>query len=266
MMEEAMNNTVLYSVEGGVATITLNRPDRLNTMTAELLQEALEAIETAATDAEAKVVIFTGAGRGFCAGADLAARDTLGTGGIDTKIGVLQHYQRSALLLREMPKVTIAAINGACAGGGLAWACATDLRYAAESAKFATGYLNAGLSGDFGGTWTLPRIVGSARARELYLLNDRFTAHDAERWGLVSRVLPDDELMPHVRSIAERLLAFPPISLRRIKANMNDAEDVAFSEALNRESERHVRTGATEDAAEAGRAFLEKRPPVFKDR
>ena len=261
-----MNETVLYDVEDGVATITLNRPERMNTMTVELLDGALEAIEMAAGDPDARVVIFTGAGRGFCAGADLNARDTLGTGPIDTKIGRLQNYQRTALLLREMPKVTITAINGACAGAGIAWACATDLRYAAESAVFATAYVNVGLTGDFGGTWTLPRIVGAARARELYLLNDRFSAEEAERIGFVSKTLPNDELMPHVREIARRLVSSAPSALQRIKENLNDAEEVSFIEALRNESERHVRTGGTEDAAEARGAFLEKRTPQFKGR
>ncbi len=261
-----MSDSVLYEVDGGIATITLNRPERLNAMTADLLRGALEALETAATDEEVRAVIFTGAGRGFCAGGDLTARNTLGEGGMDSRIGVLETYQRSALLLHEMPKVTIAAINGAAAGAGLAWACAADLRYAAASAKFVTAYLNVGLSGDFGGTWTLPRIVGSARARELYLLSDRLSADEAERIGLVSKVLPDEELMPHVRSIAERLVASAPVALRRIKENLNDAEDISFSQALIGEAERHVRTGTTEDAREAGAAFREKRTPVFKGR
>ncbi len=261
-----MNDAVLYEAAGGIATITLNRPERLNAMNADLLHGALEAMEMAATDDEVKVVIFTGAGRGFCAGGDLTARNTLGEGGVDSRIGMLEHLQRSALLLREMPKITIAAVNGAAAGAGLAWACAADLRYAAESAKFVSAYVGAGLSGDFGGTWTLPRIIGAARAREMYLLSDRIDAAEAERIGLVSKTLPDDELMPHVRSVAERLLASAPVALRRIKQNLNDAEDVSFSQALIREAERHVRTGGTEDAREAGAAFREKRAPVFKGR
>jgi 2-(1,2-epoxy-1,2-dihydrophenyl)acetyl-CoA isomerase len=258
-----MNDTVLYQAEHGIATITLSRPDKLNAMNAELLQGAVTALETAANDASIRVVIFTGAGRGFCAGGDLSATDTLGSGNTESRIGVLQNLQRSSKLLREMPKVTIAAINGPCAGGGFSWAAAADLRYAAESAKFTTAYLNAGLSGDFGGTWTLPRIVGSARARELYLLSDRFTAADAERFGFVSQVLPDDALMAHVRSVAERLLAAAPIALQRIKQNLNDAEDVPFHDALDREADRHVRTGESADSGEARRAFMEKRPPIF---
>jgi 2-(1,2-epoxy-1,2-dihydrophenyl)acetyl-CoA isomerase len=258
-----MNDTVIYESDQGVATITLNRPDKLNAMNAELLNAATSALERAANDNDIRVVIFTGAGRGFCAGGDLSARDTLGSGNTESRIGVLQAMQRSSKLLREMPKVTIAAINGPCAGGGFSWAAAADLRYAAESAKFTTAYLNAGLSGDFGGTWTLPRIVGSARARELYLLADRFTAAEAANYGFVSRVLPDDELMPHVRSVATKLLAAAPIALQRIKQNLNDAEDLPFNQALDREADRHVRTGDSADSGEARRAFLEKRAPNF---
>jgi len=258
-----MNETVIYKADGGIATITLNRPDKLNAMNADLLQGAVDALETAANDPGIRVVIFTGAGRGFCAGGDLSSPDTLGSGDTESRISVLQTLQRSSTLLREMPKVTIAAINGPCAGGGFSWAAAADLRYAAESAKFTTAYLNAGLSGDFGGTWTLPRIVGSARARELYMLSDKFTAAEAEHYGFISKMLPDDELMSHVDAIANRLLAAAPIALQQIKQNLNDAEVVSFSQALDQEADRHVRAGASPDSAEARRAFMEKRPPKF---
>jgi 2-(1,2-epoxy-1,2-dihydrophenyl)acetyl-CoA isomerase len=261
-----VSEVVRYEASNGIATVTLNRPENLNAMNAALLQGAVNALEEAAADPDIRVVILTGAGRGFCAGGDLAASDTLGTGNTESRIGMLQTLQRSSKLLREMPKVTIAAINGPCAGGGLSWAAAADLRYAAASAKFTTAYLNAGLSGDFGGTWTLPRIVGSARARELYLLSDKFTAQDAQRYGFVTNVLADDELMPYVRSVAERLLSAAPIALQRIKQNLNDAEEVPFKEALDREADRHVRTGESADSAEARRAFMEKRPPRFSGR
>lgn len=258
-----MNETVLYESDGGIATITLNRPESLNAMNAELLQGTLAAVEQAAGDNDVRVVILTGAGRGFCSGGDLRATGTLGTGDRESQIGVLQQYERASRLLREMPKVTIAAVNGACAGAGLSLACACDLRYAAQSAKFVSAFVTAGLSGDFGGTWTLPRIVGSARAREMYLLSDRVSGEEAERIGLVSKTLPDEELMPHVRSIADRLIASAPVVLTRIKENLNDSEDVSFAEALNREAERHVRTGGSADTREARLAFTEKRKPVF---
>ncbi len=261
-----MNETVLYEVADGVATVTLNRPERLNSMTAELLAEAVEALEEAAGDDTVRVVVFTGAGRGFCAGADLTARNILGTGNVDARIGVLQGYERSAQLLHEMPKVTIAAVNGAAAGAGFAWACAADLRVAAASAKFLTAFANVGLSGDFGGTWTLPRLIGAAKARELYFLPDAIEAAEAQRIGLVSRVYPDEEFRDSVAALASRLATSAPIAMRNIKANFADSERLSFADAMMREAERHVRSGATEDAREAGAAFREKRKPEFKGR
>ena len=258
---------VLYDVSAGVATITLNRPDRLNAMGGQMIPLALQHLEQAASDDAVRVVVLTGAGRGFCAGGDLSAGPGGGLGGatpIDTKIRGLRELMRSSQLLHEMPKVTIAAINGACAGAGLSWAAACDLRYTVAAAKFTTAFINAGLSGDFGGTWTLPRLVGSARARELYLLGDRFSADDALAWGFVTRVLPDTAALgEHVATVTRSLLNKAPVALARIKANLNDAEDVPFAVALDREADRHARTGQTADAAEAARAFIEKRDPHF---
>jgi 2-(1,2-epoxy-1,2-dihydrophenyl)acetyl-CoA isomerase len=259
-----MNETVLYDAADGIATITLNRPERLNSMTAELLDGALEALEQAAGDSSVRAVIFTGAGRGFCAGADLTARNILGTGGFESQVRTLRAYTRTTQLLREMPKPTIAAVNGPAAGAGAAWAFAADIRYAGASAKFVTAYVNVGLSGDFGGAWNLPRIVGSAKARELYLLNEPVLAADAERLGLVSKVVPDEELMPFVRSVAAKLVASAPTAVRLIKENLNDADRMSLAELLDVEGVRHLRAGAHEDAREARTAFLEKRAPVFK--
>lgn len=263
-----MNETVLYEASDAIATITLNRPERLNTMNRKLVEEALEAIETAASDDSVRVVILTGAGRGFCAGGDLSGEggSVLAGGPIETDVGALRRYMRTSELLHEMPKVTIAAINGPCAGAGLAWACAADLRYAAASAVFNSAFLTAGLSGDFGGTWTLTRLVGAAKARELYLLAERFNATEAERIGLVSRTLADAELMPHVRGVAKRLVDSAPLTLRAIKQNLNDAIEVGFSEMLDREAERHIRCGRTRDAREAAMAFIQKRAPKFEGR
>lgn len=261
-----MSTTVLYETADGVATLTLNRPDRLNTMTDELLTAALAALQRAASDDGVKAVILTGAGRAFCAGGDLGA----GPGGgvaaapdLEGNIGNLRRYMSTSQLLRSMPKVTIAAINGACAGAGLSWAAACDLRYAAEPAVFTTAFVNAGLSGDFGGTWTLPRIVGPGKALELYLLGDRIDAAEAHRIGFVSRVLPADELVPFARSVARRAADAAPVALRRIKENLDDAVDIPFAELLDREARRHVECMRTADASEAARAFVEKRPPVF---
>lgn len=236
-------------------------------MTDELLTAALAAFERAASDTAVRAVVLTGSGQAFCAGGDLGAGPGGGVAAAPTcegTVGVLRRYMCTSQLLRGMPKVTIAAINGACAGAGLSWAAACDLRYAADQAVFTTAFVNAGLSGDFGGTWTLSRIVGPAKARELYLLGDRFDATEAHRIGFVSKVLPADELMPFVRSVAERLAVAAPQALRRIKENLDDAVDMPFSDLLDREARRHVQRMRTEDAVEAARAFVEKRRPAFR--
>ena len=258
---------VIYEVADGIATITLNRPDSLNTMGGSLVADTALALKEAAEDDSVRAVILTGAGRGFCAGGDLRGMSSDGVPPpLEDSIARLRDHMRTSEQLHEMPKVTIAAINGACAGAGLAWACACDIRYAAESAKFNTAFMTAGLSGDFGGTWTLPRIVGPAKARELYLLAEKFDAAEALSIGLVSAVLPDGDLLPFVRERAARIAGFAPLTLRAIKANLNDSERLGFSEQLDHEADRHVRMSRTEDMREAARAFLEKRPPVFKGR
>jgi 2-(1,2-epoxy-1,2-dihydrophenyl)acetyl-CoA isomerase len=266
---------VEYEVADGVATITLNRPESMNTMGGELLPLTNAYLAKAAGDSDVRAVVLTGTGRAFCAGGDLrdmaagnqgAPGNSIGPGSVSRAIGDLRYHMRSSQLLREMPKVTIAAINGACAGAGFSWACACDLRYAAESAVFNSAFLTAGLSGDFGGTWTLPRIVGPAKARELYLMPEKFRADEALRIGLVTAVVPDDEFADFVRDKAARAASFAPLTLASIKANLNDADHVSFSEALDREADRHIRSGLTEDSREAAKAFLEKRAPTFQGR
>jgi 2-(1,2-epoxy-1,2-dihydrophenyl)acetyl-CoA isomerase len=237
-------------------------------MSEQMLELMAAALQSAAEDAAVRVVVVTGAGRAFCAGGDLtrfaAGSNSLGIeGGTQRAVDRLRQAMRTSQLLHEMPKVTIAAINGACAGAGLSWACAMDLRFCAESARFNTAFMTAGLSGDFGGTWTLPRIVGPAKARELYLLAEKFDAGEAARIGLVTRVLPDGELMPEVQRVAGRLAGFAPLTVRAIKANLNDALRLSFTEQLDREAERHVGISQTDDAREAAAAFLEKRTPAF---
>lgn len=263
--------TVLYESTNGIATITLNRPERLNTMGGDLLDRLLEAVEHAASDAAVRVLVLTGAGRAFCAGGDLGIMSE-GAGSVRAKVprahnvNRLRASMRISQLLHEMPKVTIAKINGACAGAGLAVACACDLRYSAHSAKFNVAFRNAGLSGDFGGTWTLPRIVGPAKARELYLMSPRFDAHEAERIGLVHKAMPDAELGAHVAAAAADLASAAPITLALMKQNLNDGLHTTFGEQLDREAERHVQSALTEDHREAARAYMEKRKPVFKGR
>ena len=263
-----MTDVLHVAVEDGVATLTLHRPERRNAMDEALAEAVLRALERVSEDDEVRCVVLTGAGGHFSVGGDLEA----GAGGItgDTPtpevVTGLRMAMRSSQLLHEMPKPTIAAIRGACAGAGLSWACACDLRYASDTARFNTAFAQAGVSGDFGGTWTLPRIVGPARARELYLLAEKFGADEAQRIGLVSQVWPDDEFDTRVREVATKLAGMAPLALAAVKANLNDSDANSFSEQLDAEAQRHATTARTEDAVEAATAFLEKRPARFRGR
>ncbi|MDA3626351.1 enoyl-CoA hydratase [Saccharopolyspora sp. WRP15-2] len=260
---------VQLRVQDGVAAVTLNRPERLNSMTADLLEQATRALETVAADPSIRAVVLTGAGRAFCAGGDLSRGAGGGvTDGVDpeSRAGLLRRFMETSKLLHEMPAVTIAAINGACAGAGLSWACACDLRYASAKAKFNVAFLNAGLSGDFGGTWTLPRIIGYGRAREKYLVSEPFDAAEAERIGLVSRVFDADRLLPEVFGIAGKIATAAPLAVSRIKQNLVDSEFADFGRSLDLEARRHTECVESDDGREAARAFVEKRVPQFTGR
>jgi 2-(1,2-epoxy-1,2-dihydrophenyl)acetyl-CoA isomerase len=261
-------SAVLYDVAERVATVTLNRPERRNAMSSELLQELLASLELAAADDDVRAVVLTGAGPGFCVGGDLQAfaQGDAGDTTLEQRIARLRESVRCSELLRGMPKPTIAAVNGAAAGAGLSLACACDVRIAARSAVFRMAFLSAGLSGDFGGTWTLPRLLGEAKARELYLLNRKLDAAEAHDIGLVAEVVDDESFAERVRAIATELAAQAPLAVASIKANLNDQSTLSFAEHLDRECPRHVGLTRTEDSAEAARAFLEKRAPVFQGR
>lgn len=251
--------------DAAVVTITLNRPERRNALTADMLEALLAAVEEQAADESVRVLVLTGAGSAFCVGGDLAAglEGINGPPPLTSQTGRLRRFMRAAELLHSMPQVTIAAVNGACAGAGLSLACACDLRYAASSAVFNTAFLSAGVSGDFGGTWTLPRIVGSAKAREMYLLPGKLTVAEALRIGLVSDVFGDEELLAQIGGISRRLSQSAPLALRRVKDNLTDSERLPFAEHLDAEAARHAFCCATADAVEAARAFTEKRAPTF---
>ncbi len=236
-----MTETVRYEVAGPVATITLNRPDRLNAMTTELIEGVLGHLEQAAADDAVRVAVLTGAGRGFCAGGDLAQTSTFADAQPEADaVAELRRLHQTTILLHEMPKPTIAAVNGPCAGAGLSWACACDLRIAAESAVFRTAFLSAGLTGDFGGTWTLTRCVGAARARHLYLLNEKIDAAAALTIGLVGEVVPDAGLADRVAAIASGLASARPGVVAGIKANLNEALDTTLAATLDAEATRQV--------------------------
>lgn len=276
---ELYNHKVLVERHGGVVMIQINNASAMNTMNADVNMGVLQALEMCADDKSVSVVVFTGAGeRAFCAGGSLKGgsassgfRQQRGTGKppptVSGAIRNLRVGMTSAQLLRDSHFVSLAAVNGACAGAGLSWACACDLRICSENALFRGGFLTAGLSGDFGGTFTLPRIVGPARAREIYFLNEKIRADEAYRIGLVSKVLPlrGDAFRRRVCDIAAKIAKASPLALKRIKSNFLDAErsGSSFSSHLDIEAERHAKCGFHPDAAEAGTAFMQKRAPKF---
>jgi 2-(1,2-epoxy-1,2-dihydrophenyl)acetyl-CoA isomerase len=245
-----MTDTVRFEVPGPVATITLNRPDRLNAMTEELIGGVLDCLEQASADDAIRVVVLTGAGRGFCAGGDLGAMGEFAEPRAPgASVAQLRRLHRTSELLHEMPKVTIAAVNGPCAGAGLSWACACDLRIAAESAVFRTAFLSAGLTGDFGGTWSLTRLVGAGRARDLFFRNEKLNAAAAAAMGLVGEVVPDGALMGRVADIASGLAQAPPSVVAGIKQNLNDAQELNLHALLNAEAGRQVRAALSHPSA-----------------
>lgn len=257
--------SIRYEVADGVATLTMHRPERMNAIGGNMFHELRVALADAATDRSVRVLVLTGAGDHFCPGADIH-----GVAGADdgTPVGTgidLADFDVT-VLLHDMPAVTIAAIRGACAGAGLAWACACDLRIAARSARFNTAFLDVGVAGDMGGPWTLTRIVGAAKARELYFLPDKFGADEALAMGLVARVVDTDALADEVHAIASRLAAAAPRALAAMKRNFVAAERMDLASFVALETERHLALFATEDTKEAFRARAEKRAPHFHDR
>jgi 2-(1,2-epoxy-1,2-dihydrophenyl)acetyl-CoA isomerase len=255
--------TILYEKSGPIATLTLNRPERMNGMTNRMVQEAGDALAAAAEDRDVRVLILTGAGKAFCPGADL---QLVASGETRPEEHLRAEDFRAPCLLHGMPAVTIAAVNGACAGAALGWAAACDLRFAAASARFNTAFLDVGVAGDMGGPWTLARIVGAARARELCFLPGKFDAEEALRIGLVSRVFPDERFRDEVRMIVERLTEAAPIALRTLKRNFVDSERMDFAGYVALESERHLAMFTTQDTREAFAARVEKRKPRFVGR
>jgi 2-(1,2-epoxy-1,2-dihydrophenyl)acetyl-CoA isomerase len=263
---------LLAELDEGVLTITLNRPDARNAMS-RAMNEALAAqLAAAELDPEVKCIVLTGAGKGFCAGGDVkgmaASGDgTVGSNTIDAAIHRQRVNQRAtAGKLFKMPKPTIAALPGAAAGAGFSLALACDLRIMSTSAILTTAFAKVGFSGDYGGTYFLTQLVGSAKARELYYLSDRVSAEEALRLGLANWICAPEELAAKTREIARRLAAGPTVAYRYMKENLNRAMAGDPDDCLDLEATHHVHCGQTEDHREAAKAFVEKREPVFKGR
>jgi 2-(1,2-epoxy-1,2-dihydrophenyl)acetyl-CoA isomerase len=263
--EERMTD-LLERRDGGVLTLTLNRPDRMNAFSPAMLDALLAALRHAASDPEVGAVVLTGAGRGFCAGGDVKGMAERGDRNVEERVEELRMRHAIPRLLRTMPKVVIAMINGPAAGAGFSIALACDLRIAARSARMGTAFANVGFSGDFGGSWTLTRLVGTAKARELYFLGTMLDAAEAERLGIVTRVVEDDALHDETMALARRIAEGPRVAFGYMKRNLHAAETESFETVLDMEAEHQTRTGQTDDHREARQAFIEKRKPVFSGR
>lgn len=258
---------LLETIEDGVAILTLNRPDRLNAFSPGMLAGLHEALPRLAADDAVGAIVITGAGRGFTAGGDvktMAMRETGRT--FEQRLEGYRSMHQIPLLMRTLPKVIIGMVNGPAVGAGLGMALACDLRIAGRSARFATGFANVGYSGDFGGSWLLTRLVGTAKARELYYLNEMLDAEQAARLGMVNRVVDDVALRGETLAWARRIAEGPRVALGYMKRNLHAAETEPFSTVLDMEGIHQARAGQTEDHREAVAAFAEKRKPRFQGR
>jgi 2-(1,2-epoxy-1,2-dihydrophenyl)acetyl-CoA isomerase len=256
--------TLLYTCAEGVARLTLNRPDRLNAFTNVMHAEVRRVLEQLPRDG-ARVLVISGAGRGFCAGQDLTDRAVApGGAAVDLGDSIEKNYAPLVLALRALPMPVVAAVNGVAAGAGANLALACDIVVAARSATFIQSFAKLGLVPDCGGTWTLPRLAGNARALGLALLGDRLSAAQAEAWGLIWQCVDDDALEATVATLAERLAAAPTRGLAKTKEAIYGAWSHSLAEQLAVERDLQRELGYSEDYAEGVAAFREKRLPRFR--
>jgi 2-(1,2-epoxy-1,2-dihydrophenyl)acetyl-CoA isomerase len=259
-------DTVLVARSGGVTRLTLNRPDKLNAFTQAMHVELRAGLEDAAADAQCRVVVLTGAGRAFCAGQDLAETRPTSGGGADGGSRLEQYYNPLIRLVTTLEKPVICAVNGVAAGAGANVALACDLVYAARSASFLQAFARIGLIPDASGTWTLPRLVGPARARGLTMLAEPISAEKAEAWGLIWKAVDDDKLEAEVAAVAGKLAVAPTYGLGLTKRAIALSATNTLSEQLDLERDLQQLAGSSPDAIEGIAAFLEKRPPRFTGR
>ena len=260
-------NVILTEVRDRVATLTLNRPEKLNALSADLWAQSAAKLKEWGRDPEVGAIVVTGAGRAFCAGGDVSAMSREGDETtLEQRVDRLREAQDLSWLLYNLPKVTIAAVNGHAVGAGLGLALACDLRMASSTTKFGTAYAKVGFGGDFGTTWLLARYAGAPKAKELFFLGENIDAAEAHRIGIVNRVMEPERLMGEVAEMAARIAAGPLTSFRYMKANVNLAASTDFRTLLDREAETHLRCGMTEDHREGVRAFMEKRAAKFTGR
>ncbi len=259
-----MSDTVLVDRSDAVATITLNRPEALNSLTLECKQALLEAVQAVGADPAVRAVVLTGAGKAFCAGQDLREHEALLAAGDPAPMHTVRdHFNPLVLGIVGMPKPVVAAVNGMAAGAGASLAFAADFRIAAERARFLLAFANIGLSLDTGASWTLPRLVGHARATAMAILAEPVGSAPALEMGLVNAVVPDDRAVPAAYELAVTLAAGPTAAYAAIKESLAYAANATLQDALEKEAEMQARTGASQDHRAATAAFVRKERPSF---
>ncbi len=261
-----MSDTVRYEVDDAVATITLNRPDARNALTTDMKIELLDALRRCGSDRAVRAVILTGAGQAFCAGQDLREHAALLRAGGSPLDTVREHYNPIVTSIMTMPKPVVAALGGVAAGAGAAFAFACDFRIATGRASLTMAFARVGLSADSGASWTLQRLVGTARATELLMLAEPVSAEQALALGLLTRVVEDDALAKHVREFAGRLAAGPTASYGAIKESLLFAAGNGLAASLEKEAELQIRLGQTDDHRAATEAFVNKEQPTYRGR
>ena len=257
---------LLIDLQDKVLILTLNRPDKLNALSGDMIAAVNQALRESVTDPEVGAVMVTGAGRGFCSGGDVSAMAGAGTTTFEQSLDRQRIGQELSRLLYTIPKVTIAAVNGAAAGAGLGIAMSCDLRLASDKSKFTTAFARVGFGGDYGTSWQLTRLVGQAKAKELFFLSEILTADEAHGINLVNKVFPADSFLEDALEVAKRIANGPLVSYRYMKENVNLALTTDFHTILDREGMTHLRCGMTEDHKEGVAAFREKRQPTFVGR
>lgn len=259
---------LLYDVQDRIATLTLNRPERLNALGDTLRDDLYDAVTKSAADPNVGVLVITGAGRGFCSGGDVKSmneREQTGqTASADERLAPIR--DRVVLAMRDCPKPIIAAVNGAAAGAGMNLALACDIRIASSAARFSQAFVKRGLAPDWGGSWFLPRIVGTAKASELIFTGDTIDAAEALRLGIVNAVVEPDKLMAEATKLAKKIADGPPVAIALSKRAINHNLDVDLRSGLEFETFAQGVCRETEDSKEGVRAFMEKRAPVFRGR
>jgi 2-(1,2-epoxy-1,2-dihydrophenyl)acetyl-CoA isomerase len=265
-MDDRPMTDLLETIEDGVAILTFNRPERLNAFSDELVHGLMEALPRLGADSNVGCIVITGAGKAFCAGGDVKAMGSRAAIGFEERVQLVSAGGRISQLIRATPKPVIAMVNGVAVGAGLGIAAACDIRTAGESARLSARFVKVGLSGDWGGTWTLPRLIGTAKAREMYFTGAMVGAQEALKIGLVGHLFTDETLRENTLAMAKEIASMPRIALGYIKKNLIAAESSDFATICELEALHLTRCVQTEDHKEAIQAFTEKREPRFTGR